>query len=399
MHAKQVCHKIINNALDWMHTLRRASLNACVLAAINERRLSVTGLGRAIESDAKEKHCIKRADRLLSNTYLHHEHRDIYHAVSKIIIGATRRPVILVDWSDLDDRKQHFLLRAAVALEGRSLTIYEEVHTIKTKEKPEVHRVFLKRIKEMLNEKCTPIIVTDSGFRTPWFKEVEKLGWDWVGRIRHRHYYSTDKESEWIAAKSLYCQASSLAKYIGQVYLTKRDPITCGLVLCKGKAKGRIKKTRQGERACSAHSKKNARRESEPWLLATSLRVTSKLAKQVVRIYATRMQIEEAFRDTKSLRYGIGFELNLTQNQKRLQVLLLIAMLAAFVLWLLGTIAKTSDQHRHYQANSVKNRNVLSVIYLGLRIANDKRFNMNNRDIVSASNILWKSVVNYDNSW
>ncbi len=50
MHAEQVCHKIMNNALGWMHKLRREALTSCVLAAINGQRLSVTGQGRAIHS-------------------------------------------------------------------------------------------------------------------------------------------------------------------------------------------------------------------------------------------------------------------------------------------------------------------------------------------------------------
>lgn len=28
--------------------------------------------------------------------------------------------------------------------------------------------------------------VTDAGFRSPWFRAVEKLGWYWLGRLRHR---------------------------------------------------------------------------------------------------------------------------------------------------------------------------------------------------------------------
>jgi hypothetical protein len=53
MHAQKVSHKILNNACSWMHAARRNSLRVNVLAAIDERRLSVTGLGRAIDSDAK----------------------------------------------------------------------------------------------------------------------------------------------------------------------------------------------------------------------------------------------------------------------------------------------------------------------------------------------------------
>ena len=38
------------------------------------------------------------------------------------------RPLILVDWSPIDDRGQRFLLRVAVLFAGRSLPIFEKVH-------------------------------------------------------------------------------------------------------------------------------------------------------------------------------------------------------------------------------------------------------------------------------
>lgn len=46
------------------------------------------------------------------------------------------------------------------------------------------------------------------------------------------------------------------------------------------------------------------------------------------------------------------------------------------VLWLLGTVAEKSGAARNYQANTVKNRRVLSIIFLGQRVANDQRFDM-----------------------
>lgn len=390
MHAKQVCHKIINNTLGWMHSSRREAVNACVLGAINGRHLSVTGMGRAINSPAKEKHCIKRADRLLSNVNLYHEHRDIYKDFTTLIIGATQRPVILIDWSDLDEYKQHFLLRAAIALQGRSLTLYEEAHPLEKKEKPKVHKAFLKQLKAMLPPGSQPILVSDAGFRTPWFKAVEKMGWDWVGRIRNRHMIKHPENSRWIDCKAFYQDATTTAKYLGRVQLTRQNPIECELVVFEGKPKGRTKKNKFGARCASKHSEKNAKREREPWLLATSLKETSKLAAQAVKIYKTRMQIEEGFRDNKSVRFGLGFKLNRTKIIKRLQLLLLIASLATLVLWILGSVAKNTGQHWQYQANTVKTRNVLSVIYLGLRIANDERFIMDERDIVTAEKILWE---------
>jgi hypothetical protein len=399
MHAQKVSHKILNNACSWMHAARRNSLRVNVLAAIDERRLSVTGLGRAIDSDAKEKHCIKRADRLIGNTHLYSEFRAVYSAFSSIIIGTAERPVILVDWSDLDPYKNHFLLRASVAVDGRSLSLYEEVHGLDTKEKPATHKAFLKQLKKTLPANCRPIIVTDAGFRTPWFKLVEEQDWDWVGRLRNRNLVRASEEELWFPCKKLYEGATKTPKYLGQMELTRQSSVQCHFVLYKGKPKGRSKITCDGERARSSHSEQCAQRESEPWLLATSLPSTSKLAKKVVHIYSTRMQIEESFRDVKSIRFGIGFELNLTRSAQRLQNLLLVAMIATFILWLLGMAARQSGQHLQYQANTVKDRHVLSVIYLGLRIANDRRFEFSLNELQGVTVVLHETVESHSEGW
>lgn len=373
MHARKVSHKILFSALPWIHKTRLGALEECLLAAIDSRRLSVTGIGRAIDAAAKEKHCIKRADRLLSNRHLCAEREDIYHAITALMVGHLQRPVILVDWSDLDTHKRHFLIRAAVALEGRSHTLYEEVHTSKTKEKPATHKAFMKKLKAMLPFTCKPIVVTDGGFKVPWFKMIARLGWDYVGRVRGRTMYREDALSDWDYVKNLYPQATSSPKYLGSKEVTRSNPLDCHLVLYKGKPMGRHHINCFGERTGSKHSEVHAEREKEPWLLATSLPVTSKLAKKVVSIYSSRMQIEEAFRDIKSYRFGAGLELNMTRDRKRLEILMLIGMLATLVLWLLGTVVIMSGEARCYQANTEKRRRVLSVLFLGLRVSSDPR--------------------------
>ena len=52
-----------------------------------------------------------------------------------LLIYPHSTPIILVDWSDLDERTQHFLLRASLATQERSLTLYEEVPPLSRKEK------------------------------------------------------------------------------------------------------------------------------------------------------------------------------------------------------------------------------------------------------------------------
>jgi hypothetical protein len=295
MQARQVLHKLLQKVCAEMHKLRRTALLVNVMAALHGEVLTVTHLGRAIRSEAKEKHCIKRADRLLSNRRLQGERVEIYSALTQQLIGTKQRPVIIVDWSDMDECKRHFLLRASVPIEGRSLTLYEEVHTVKSMEKPKVHEHFLQTLQKMLPPHCRPILVTDAGFRTPWFKQVEALGWDWVGRIRNRHEVQLPGEAQWIPCKSLYGKATSTPKAFGRACVTESNPIACQLILYKAKPKGRVHFNCFGQRVRSSHSRKHEQAQREPWLLGTSLPEGFKLAEKVVKLYALRMQIEEAF--------------------------------------------------------------------------------------------------------
>ena len=128
MQAKQVCHKLLNDTCPIMHQTRRTALAVSVMAALSGTRFTVTDLGRSIDSLVEQKYCIKRADRLLSNTHLHAERETIYAELVQQLIGNRKRPIIIVDWSDMDECKRHFLLRASLAVEGRSFTLYEEVH-------------------------------------------------------------------------------------------------------------------------------------------------------------------------------------------------------------------------------------------------------------------------------
>ncbi len=71
-----------------MHEKRREALHANVLGVITGQQLTVTQTGRSLESPAREKHCIKRADRLLSNSHLQQERRSIYNALILQIISS-----------------------------------------------------------------------------------------------------------------------------------------------------------------------------------------------------------------------------------------------------------------------------------------------------------------------
>jgi hypothetical protein len=371
MNVKQTLSKCLTHITPTMHKIRRLSLFAAIESTLNGGVLSVTGLGRNLDNRALEKHRIKRVDRLCSNAHLQQEISSVYRRMCAGLIHTTKRPIIHVDWSDMDDRKQHFIIRASLATQGRSLTLYEEIHSLDMKEKPKTHILFMQQLKAMLPEDCQPIIVTDAGFRIPWFKLVESLGWDFVGRVRNKTHCKKVQDDEWAPVKSLYQLGTLRPKDLGIYQQGEKIAFESRMIIVWRKSKGRKDKTATGERARrSKKSRACAEREKEPWLLATSLKKTHYLSKKVVKIYATRMQIEESFRDLKT---GLKMNNSGSRRSQRIQVLLLIALVSQYLLILLGLAVKSAKYHYRYQANSIKTRNVLSNQFIGLRAYKDKQ--------------------------
>ena len=223
MNAKQVLSNYLSVVTPTMHKVRRDSLFAAIESSINGASLSVTGIGRNISNHAYEKHRIKRVDRLCSNTHLQREIPNIYASMCAQLVAQCKQPIIHVDWSDMDERKHHFLIRASLAAQGRSLTLYEEIHDLHHKEKPKVHQAFMVKLKAMLPEDCKPIIVTDAGFRIPWFQLVESLGWDFVGRVRNRTFCKKKRSKSWFPVKELYQLASFRPKNLGLVLTRPKE--------------------------------------------------------------------------------------------------------------------------------------------------------------------------------
>lgn len=77
------------------------------------------------------------------------------------------------------------------------------------------------------------------------------------------------------------------------------------------------------------------------------------------------MQIEEAFRDLKSERVGLGFSASQTRIMERFAILLLIGALTLFVLWLVGQVAVHHQWQYRDQANTWRKQPVLSMVTLG----------------------------------
>lgn len=368
MHALRIVQQLIRSCCPHVHAARLAVVIATVGAAVRCRRLTLTELGRALISKAYVKHSIKRMDRLLSNRHLLAERFALYRAFAHRVIGTMREPLIIVDWSDLTADGRWQLLRAALPIGGRTLTLYEEIHPLCHFANARVHRAFLAQLQLLLPAGLKPIVITDAGFHTPWFKALNRLGWHWIGRIRGRHYLRAQGQVLWFTCKTLYTQANTRPQGLGPYHLVRSNPVDCRLFLIRRPKKHRIHRSVFGRRVRCNHSLKKARAQREPWLLAASPSLGQLQAAQIINHFATRMQIEEAFRDLKCARYGLGFELNLSRSRERLTVLLLIAMLSFFALWLIGQQALARNLQLRYQSNTRRARPVLSLFNLAALI-------------------------------
>lgn len=211
MKERNIISHFLTNTSPKLHKTRISAIADCVVSILSGHTLTVTTVGRGIDSNALPKHKIKRMDRLCSNPHLYNEIDVIYGGICKQWVAEFSRPIILIDWSDLDDCKNAFLISASLAYDGRSITLYSETHSLKTKEKPATHKAFLNKLKALLPDTCNPIVVTDAGFKAPWFRLVLSLGWDYVGRVRKPHHYSYDGNN-WHNITALFEQATSSPK-------------------------------------------------------------------------------------------------------------------------------------------------------------------------------------------
>ena len=346
MHATKVLQKILSPVIARLDARNVRNLFFAVEALLVGRRLTLTELARHFPGAERIAAPLKRFDRLLGNRAVQALRTSCYQAALLWLLRMPR-PVLIVDWSEVKSDGRWHLLRAAVVARGRTLTVYEEVHPTAKLGSPRVEAAFLKRLKALLPAGIRPILVTDAGFRVPWFRAVEALSWHWVGRVRHRSRVkfleSSRSEQGWIASKALYPRATARAVSFGEVALTESKCFLCRLALVRRRPQGRVHRTRYGQRARGGYSRKIAEREREPWLLATSVSIKELSAAEIVALYAKRMQIEQSFRDLKSHRYGCAFEDTLTRDPRRLEMLLLIHALATLAAWLEGLAIVTAS--------------------------------------------------------
>jgi hypothetical protein len=353
MRVADMVRELVGSCSRVVHAVRVTAVTAMVEGIIRGGRLSPATIGRVLPGEALPKHGIKRVDRLLGNPKMVGDRQAFFLTIARHLLRGCTRPVILVDWTQSG---HHVALVAAVPIGGRALPIYVEVHPLKKLSNAVVEKRFLRALKAIVPTECRSVIVSDAGFKGPFFQAVLDNGWDFLGRIRGTTK-AISSVGKTISKEQFYARASTTPVELGSFGLFVTQKIPCRLVLVR---KRRRPGPKQPPPTCK-EEREMRQAALDPWLLATSL--TDGDAGSVVSTYARRMQIEETFRDTKNHRFGWSLGDVRLSTPQRMAVLLTLAALAFLVVTLIGMAAERRGTHRAYQANTEKRR-VLSFLAL-----------------------------------
>ncbi|EGN4874977.1 IS4 family transposase [Salmonella enterica] len=362
MPARQVCQNFFRDALAPLHKYRQNALLAATIVLINGASLTLTSIGRYLPGTAQVKNKIKRVDRLRGNESLHRNIPLIFRNIIAMLTSQLSLCVIAVDWNGYPSQEHH-VLRASLICDGRSIPLLRWIVPSEKQQNAKVQQAFLNTLAEAVNPEARVIIVTDAGFQNAWFRHIESLGWDFIGRIRGNIQMRLKAKGEyWFRRQEL--QASSKPEYLGPGTLARSEYARCDghFYLHKKEPKGRKNKCSRCGIARPSQPKDAIPAAKEPWLIFSS---TDDFKPRVImKLYSRRMQIEQHFRDEKSERFGFGLRASYSRSAGRVLALRLLATLSTIVLWLVGYHAENKGLHLMYQANSVRTRRVITYLTL-----------------------------------
>jgi Transposase DDE domain len=363
-HARKIVQGFVHKHLSLIHAARRELLCAAVSAVMGGHLLSLSRLARALMGQSNQKAALKRVDRLMGNQRIGQEAQVVGAALLRTLCQVGRPLVIAVDWSEVAPGGVFVELRAVATRigMGRGLTIYQQVYPDSKLGNARAERALLKALHGWMPAGVQVIIITDAGFRRPWFTQVERLGWSWIGRVRSGICVSRDR-THWEHANAWFAKATGKACRWSDCWLTRQFRFACDIVLYRRRAVGGKRYGRAGHGAPPKARREAQASAREPWLLAHSPQLRTFRAEEIVALYGLRMQIEENFRDSKSTELGMGLEVSQSRSAQRLHALLLIATLAAFLLWHIGQLAEAEGLHLRFKATTRVARE-LSIITL-----------------------------------
>ena len=92
--------------------------------------------------------------------------------------------------------------------------------------------IFLSRLKAKRGDRIKPLIVTDAGFMTSWFKGIAALRWNLLDGTRHRNFYTLNGIKTWQSITRNFPQATAKLKAISSE-INRSNPLDCRFIIYK----------------------------------------------------------------------------------------------------------------------------------------------------------------------
>ena len=314
-----------------MHAKRVMSLSNAVLGAVHAAALAVHLIGQALAQarGLQAKHAVKQVDRLLSNAAI--KPWKFFEYWVPFLVRGQSEIVVALDWTEFAADDHATIVLSLVTSHGRatpllwSTTIRSQLGELRNQCEDDL----LVRFHEVLPAGIKVTVLADRGFGdSKLYDFLERLGFDYVIRFR-----------SCINVTSAKGEARTAADWVpenGRAKLLKGAGVTTD------------------ERPVAAVVCTQAKGMKDAWCLATSR--SDLPASAIVKLYGKRFTIEENFRDTKDLRFGMGLSSTHVRDPERRDRLLLLSAIASTLISLLGAAGERIGMDRMLKVNTAKKR-------------------------------------------
>jgi len=323
-----------------LHLARVRSLANGVVGVLNATMASIAAIGRAYASLAgiETKSGIKQVDRLLSNRGVALD--EVLPLWVKHVVGTTASITVAMDWTDYDDDDHTTLCISLITTHGRATPL-----TWRTVKKTELKRMrtgheldMVRSLRSWLPNGAHVELLADRAFGyCELYELLSSFGWDYTIRFRE-NILVRDGEGPALPASAHVPANGRICKLVNPA-VTNRAACIPAAVFVKRKGM------------------------KEAWCLAVSS--PDRAAQDSVRAYSRRFTIEETFRDTKDITFGLGLRATHIRDADRRDRLLLLIAIAQTLLTLLGAASEACGLDRTLKANTVKRR-TMSLLNQGL---------------------------------
>ena len=323
---------------DQLHSKRVLSLAMAAVGVIHATSVALHAIGRGLASamGLDPKHASKQVDRLVGNTEV--AVARLFRPWVQFIVGPRQEIVVAMDWTEFDGDSQSTICLYLITRHGRATPLVWRTVSRKTlaNNRNRYEDETIELLHCALPEEVRVTILADRGFGDQVrYQHLELLGFDYVIRFRegiHVTYGGETKPArDWVAK-------SGRARMLKGAMVTADKTKVPAVVLT------------------------HDRNMVDAWCIASSRKDLS--ATQVTKLYGRRFTIEETFRDTKDIHFGLGLSATHIRSAGRRDRLLMLTAIAYVLLVLLGAAGERCGLDRTLKTSTTKKR-TLSLLNQG----------------------------------